>query len=100
MTNDKPKTGLNPKLARPLAFRNAIEKAEGQGVSRSDMLLRLTARDVAGLKRDRTVPVEDISFSGGVMRFLGVEVVGGGVAASALEAVPPDAAGAPAAIEL
>ena len=65
-------------------FRGKIEAAEAEGVSREDMTLHLTLNDVDQLKRDRSLPVADISFAGGVMRFLGVKVVQGGVAASAL----------------
>jgi hypothetical protein len=67
-----------------LRFRSEIEKAETAGVLREDMTLHLTLRDVAGLKRDRDLPVTDISFVGGVMRYLGVAIVQGDVSESAL----------------
>jgi hypothetical protein len=67
------------------AFRQAIEKAESDGVSREDMLLKLTLSDASELKRDRTVAVEDISFAGGTMRDLGVKVAQGGVPQSSLD---------------
>lgn len=86
---------LRPRAER---FRMAIESAEGEGVARADMVLHLTHRDTAGLKRDRTVPVEDISFAGGVMLFLGVPVVSGGAEESFLDkAGAVVIAGAPAA---
>ena len=66
-------------------FRSAIEAAEADGVARGDMTLRLTLSDVSALKRDRTLALEDISFSGGVMRYLGVEVAQGGVTESVLD---------------
>jgi hypothetical protein len=68
-----------------VVLREAIEKAEQDGVDREDMTLRLTLRDVSDLKRDRTIAIEDISFAGGVMRFLGVKVTSGGVEASTLD---------------
>ena len=49
------------------------------------MLLRLTFGDVSQLKRDTSLAVEDISFAGGVMRFLGVRIEQGGVVESVLE---------------
>ena len=82
-----------PAAARPVrprgpastVFRAAIEKAVLEGVDRDDMTLRLTLRDVSDLKRDRNIAVEDISFAGGVMRFLGVKVTPGGVESSSLD---------------
>lgn len=65
-------------------FRTKIEKAEAAGVARDDMILRLTLSDVSRLRRDRNLAVTDISFVDGVMRFLGVRVDEGGVAASVL----------------
>lgn len=69
-------------------FRDAIEKAESDGVSRGDMLLKLTLSDASELKRDRTVAVEDISFADGTMRYLGVKVSQGGVPKSTLDTSP------------
>ena len=69
-------------------FRAEIEKAEAAGLAREDMTLRLTLNDVNQLRRDASLPVEDISFTGGVMRYLGVRIEQGGVAASVL--VGPD----------
>ena len=66
-------------------FRTQIEAAEADGVDRDDMTLRLTLSDVTALKRDRELPVADISFAGGVMRFLGVKVEQGGVDESVLD---------------
>jgi hypothetical protein len=54
------------------------------------MVLLLTHRDLAELKRDRDVPVADISFAGGVMRYLGVLVKVGGISESALQPTPHD----------
>ena len=66
-------------------FRAAIDKALEDGVKPKNMLLRLTHGDASELKRDRTLAIEDISFAGGVMRFLGVKVELGGVTASRLD---------------
>jgi len=74
-----------PPAPAAITFRNAIERAVQEGVAPDAMTLRLTLRDEADLKRDRTIAVEDISFDAGVMRFLGVKVATGGVVASTLE---------------
>jgi hypothetical protein len=65
-------------------FRREIEKAEAAGVPRDEMTLQLTLGDVSQLRRDRNLAVADISFAGGVMRFLGVKVQEGGVPESTL----------------
>jgi hypothetical protein len=67
-----------------LHFRAEIEKAEAAGVPREDMSLHLTLGDVNQLKRDRSLPVTDISFADGTMRYLGVKIVQGGVSVSVL----------------
>ena len=66
-------------------LRHVIETADADGVRREDMILRLTFGDVAQLKRDASLPLADISFRDGVMRFLGVRIEQGGVAESVLE---------------
>jgi hypothetical protein len=66
-------------------FRREIEAAQAEGVAPDDLTLKLTLRDTAELKRDPQVAVADISFSGGVMRYLGVKVEQGGVPASVLQ---------------
>lgn len=66
-------------------FRTQIEAAEAEGVDRNDMTLRLTLNDATALKRDRELPVADLSFAGGVMRFLGVKIEQGGVPESVLD---------------
>jgi hypothetical protein len=65
-------------------FRAEIEQAEAAGVPRDHMTLHLTLNDVNALKRDRSLAVPDIQFSGGGMAFLGVRIVQGGIAASVL----------------
>jgi len=90
MTRDKPRGRPSVQKSRPEEFRQAIEKAEAEGASRTDMVLRLTLRDAADLKRDRSVAVEDISFTGGEMRYIGVRVAPGGVAVSVLDVSAED----------
>lgn len=77
-------------LPRPSAppggrFRAEIQAALAEGVGAEDMLLRLTLRDAHLLVRDPEVPLADISYAEGVMRFLGVRVEKGGVPASTLD---------------
>lgn len=81
MSNPRP-TPRRPSAA--IRFRTEIEKAEAEGVARKNMTLELTFADVSELKRDRGVAVSDISFTGGVMTFLGVKIVQGGVSTSVL----------------
>ena len=66
-------------------FRDAISKAVEDGAGHDDMTLRLTLSDFSELKRDSSVALEDISFKGGEMRYLGVKVTGGGVETSRLD---------------
>lgn len=66
-------------------FRSQIEAAEGEGVAREDMTLRLTLTDVSQLKRDTSLAVSDISYANGVMRFLNVQVTQGNVTESKLD---------------
>ena len=66
-------------------FRGEIEKADAAGFARADMTLRLTLADASKLKRDASLAVADISFSGGAMSFLGVKVETGGVLESVLQ---------------
>jgi hypothetical protein len=66
--------------------RLAIEQADADGVAREDMTLRMTLRDASELKRDPKVPMADISYGEGGMRYLGVAVdQGGGVTQSSLD---------------
>jgi hypothetical protein len=77
---------IPPRRAAPAVhFRGEIEKAEAAGISREDMILRLTHADMSKLKLDPSLAVTDISFSEGGMRFLGVRVEGGGVPVSVLQ---------------
>ena len=74
-----------PPALRPKDFRAAIAQAEEDGIAKTKMVLRLTLRDAAELKRDPAVAVEEISFKDGEMRFLGVKVAPGGVTTSSLD---------------
>lgn len=65
-------------------FRAEIGKAEALGLSRENMTLHLTLSDVNKLRRDRSLPVADISFADGAMRYLGVKIEEGGVQVSVL----------------
>jgi hypothetical protein len=78
------KTAAARRATASVHFRSEIEKAEADGVAREDMTLRLTLNDVNQLRRDQSLPVADLSFAGGVMRYLGVKVEQGGVSASTL----------------
>ncbi len=69
-------------------FRAEIEKAKDGGIAPSDLILQLTRSDASKLKRDSTVLIEDISFIDGAMTYLGVKVVEGDTAASALVVLP------------
>jgi hypothetical protein len=73
------------RIAAAKRLRDEIDRAEAEGVLREDMILRLTFGDVAELKRDASLALEDISFTGGVMRFLGVRIKPGGVVESVVE---------------
>lgn len=68
-----------------MRFRTQIETAIADGVPLEDLTLRLTLRDTQLLTRDPATPVADISFTGGVMRFIGVKVEKGGVSDSVLD---------------
>jgi hypothetical protein len=68
-----------------VGFRQAIAQAETDGIDKTDMTLRVTFRDESELKRDPSVRIDEISFLGGEMRFLGVKVVSGGITTSTLD---------------
>jgi hypothetical protein len=74
-----------PPQAPSVLFRREIEAAIAAGASAKKMTLRLTLNDGRRLRRDDTVPLEQISYRGGEMHFLGVRVLEGGVAVSALD---------------
>lgn len=79
-----------PKTARQaiISLRKEIEAAKAEGVNLDGFVVRLTPRDDSALKRDPEIPVTDISFANGEMRFLGVRVLKGAV--SCLEPVPAE----------
>lgn len=66
-------------------MRTQIEAALAGGATPEDLTLRLTRGDALKLRRDASIPLADIRFSDGVMSYLGVKVVEGGVDASFLE---------------
>lgn len=66
-------------------FGKEIEAAVAAGHERDRMTLRLTLGDAHRLRRDPAIPLEDISFAGGVMRFMGVKVVEAHIPASHLD---------------
>lgn len=66
-------------------FGAQIEAALAAGASAETLTLRLTLRDASLLTRDPSIPLADISYVGGVMRFLGVLVEKGGVTDSVLD---------------
>ncbi len=76
-----------PKSDTILALRAAIAEAGDTGADLSALTLHLTHRDAALLKRSPAVAMEEISFLGGEMRFLGVRVEVGSVTVSGLGAV-------------
>jgi len=65
----------NTSLTLADEFRGAISAAQANGTNVDSMVLHLTLRDESSLRRDRSVPLEDIRYSEGQMRFLGVKVV-------------------------
>ncbi len=71
-------------LSVALRFKTEIEQAASQGATLDEMTLHLTLGDVERLKRDRTLPVADISFAGGTMSYLGVKILKGDVPLSIL----------------
>ncbi|WP_304168471.1 hypothetical protein [Phenylobacterium aquaticum] len=79
-----------PKTARQaiISLRKEIEAARAEGVNLEAFVVRLTPRDDSALKRDPEIPVTDISFANGEMRFLGVRVLKGAV--SCLEPSPAE----------
>jgi hypothetical protein len=83
--------------ARVDQVRQWIADADGQGLLRADLQLYLSHRDLSGLKRSPSVRIDEISFSDGMMRFLGVEVVDSASSASRLG---PRTAAADADLEL
>lgn len=74
-------------------FRTAIGEAVADGAGVDELVLRLTLRDATRVLRDPETLSDDIRFEGGVMRFLGVRVLQGGIEASVLERAGPKDAG-------
>lgn len=80
---------LKPPQSPAVLFRGEIEAAIAGGASVKAMTLRLTLSDGRRLRRDENVPLEQISYLGGEMHFLGVRVMEGGVEASVLDRSAP-----------
>ncbi len=76
-----------PVLTPGEKFKLAIEEAVSGGIAPSGLLLKLTLGDAAKLKRDRSLPISDISFADGAMHYLGVRVAEGDITASTLTVV-------------
>ncbi|MCR5880618.1 hypothetical protein [Phenylobacterium sp. J367] len=72
MTQTRPAPARRPGKTPAERFRYEIEAAVAEGVKAEDMRLHLTLGDASKLRRDNAVAVTDISFTGGVMRYLGV----------------------------
>jgi hypothetical protein len=85
----KPLPAPKPRKSVADHFRAEIDKAVTDGAKRRYMTLRLTLGDEADLRRDRKVALTDIRFADGVMHYLDVKIVAGGVAVSALEKPEP-----------
>ena len=77
-----PTSAARPTVA--VRFKTEIERAASQGVALDDLTLHLTLRDFDQLKRDRTLPIADISFAGGTMKYLGVKILKGDAPLSVL----------------
>ena len=86
-----PTPAPKPPRSPDVRFRPQIAAALAEGAIADDMILRLTLNDASRLSRDRDIPVADISFTGGVMRYLGVRVEKGGVPESTLDLTSPAA---------
>ncbi len=76
-----------PAPPKPAAerLRAEIEQALADGQSIDSLTLRLTHGDASAIKRDPRMDLNDVSFTDGEMRFLGVAVVQGGVTRSQLD---------------
>jgi len=81
--------GVKPSPPPALLFRREIEAAIAGGASAEAMILRLTLNDGRRLRRDDSVPLEQIRYADGAMHYLGVRVVEGGVTASVLDQSAP-----------
>ena len=80
-----PQQQTSSQAARIKQVRGWIAAAEHDGLTASELLLRLTSRDAAALKRNPEVAVHEVTFAAGEMRFLGVKVQEGSVPDSVLE---------------
>jgi hypothetical protein len=67
------------------SLRAQIEAAIAEGLTTEDLTLCLTHRDRMMLSRDPATPLADVSYVGGIMRFLGVRVQRSAGAVSGLQ---------------
>jgi hypothetical protein len=81
-------TQVSVSTKRTQKLRDLIAKAQSDGSDAADMVLRLTLGDASELRRDRSVELHEIKFDQGVMRFLGVRIVEGGITVSRLDIEP------------
>jgi hypothetical protein len=79
-----PSSAPAKRRAPAIIFRREIEAAIAAGATAETLMLKLTVADASLLKRDPTLALTDISFTGGLMRFLGVPVEQGSVSVSEL----------------
>ncbi len=82
---NKPGQKLKPPVSPAVQFGGEIQAALAEGASPDAMTLRLTLNDGRRLRRDQTVPLDQIRYAEGTMHFMGVRVVEGGIEASVLE---------------
>ncbi len=81
-----------PRLATVADLRQAVEDALEQGAAASDLILRLTLRDSARIKRSPLFAESEIRFQDGEMLVMGVRTAIGQIANSVLERAPIPAA--------
>jgi hypothetical protein len=77
-----------PRLATVADLRQAVEDALEQGAAASDLILRLTLRDSARIKRSPLFAESEIRFQDGEMLVMGVRTAIGQIANSVLERAP------------
>jgi hypothetical protein len=82
------KPAMPPRLATVSDLRQSLEEALANGAAPKDLVMRLTLRDSALIKRSRLFADTDIRFKDGEMLILGVRAVIGSTASSGLERAP------------
>ncbi|MBI1408179.1 MAG: hypothetical protein GC145_18865 [Caulobacter sp.] len=79
----KAQTSTRPVTVAEL--RRMIEETLAKGLSPTDLVLQLTLRDAALIKRSALFADDEIQFKDGVMHVLGVPATAGEVAESGLD---------------